>query len=552
MLGIVLGGLIVTYVSWRWIFWINVPTGVLAIVGALRVLRDKGERTRQRLDPLGMAALGLGLFGVLWAITKLANAPLDASTVGFLVGGVVLIGLFVLIEARVAAPMLPLRIFRVPTMAASLCASLFQGLASFAVLFLVLMYLQGPRGLSPIHASLLLVPGYIVSGGVGLYAGRLADRRGPVLPATLGLGIQAIALICYAQLTISTPLWVIVAISLVNGIGTSMFFPANSSAVMKAAPPDMFGIASGMLRTFANIGMVFSFAVAILVASRSISRNLAFAIFVGSTSLHGPLAAAFTTGLHAAFYESVGFMVIAAILSALRGSPARKDLQPAVPDAVDGVVGGRVAKLARPDLVQHHAGDADDGGGDVPQRRRVGGVGHVLRHPGPVEHRGEVGQLTCHPAERVGGELAQELPGRRVPAVELRVVVGPVEAAGLAVHRFQQVNPPDRAADLDRHGRVDRSLEVASVEHPQLEPDPVLGPLLPRVRVRVEEVDIADDDANLLEDEGLQHGTTLNSRDDPDAGRVRRGRAASHYLPAGGGSSRSLAALIHFIHWALP
>jgi hypothetical protein len=63
--------------------------------------------------------------------------------------------------------------------------------------------------------------------------------------------------------------------------------------------------------------------VAILVASRSISRGLAFAIFVGSTSLHGPLAAAFTTGLHAAFFESVGFMVIAAILSALRGSPNR-------------------------------------------------------------------------------------------------------------------------------------------------------------------------------------------------------------------------------------
>jgi len=117
-----------------------------------------------------------------------------------------------------------------------------------------------------------------------------------------------------SPLTISTPLWVIVAISLVNGIGASMFFPANSSAVMKAAPPDMFGIASGMLRTFANIGMVFSFAVAILVASRSISRNLAFAIFVGSTSLHGPLAAAFTTGLHAAFYLSAALVILAGLL----------------------------------------------------------------------------------------------------------------------------------------------------------------------------------------------------------------------------------------------
>ena len=512
VLGVVLGGLIVTYVSWRWIFWINVPTGILAIAVALRVLRDRGERTRQRLDFAGMVTLGLGLFGVLWAITKLANAPLDASTVGYLVGGLALIAAFVVIEARVAAPMLPLKIFRIPTMAASLLASFFQGLASFAVLFLVLMYLQGPRGLSPIHASLLLVPGYVVSSVVGLYAGRLADKRGPVLPATLGLAIQVISLIGYAQLTLSTPLLAVVGISVVNGVGTSLFFPANSSAIMKAAPPDMFGIASGMMRTFANLGMVFSFSVAILVASRSISRQLAFAIFVGSTSLHGSAAAAFTSGLHAAFYESVGFMVIAAVLSALRGAPeGRSKLQPAVPNAVDGVVGGREAQFARVDLIQHHAGHPDDGRGDVPQRRRVGGVGHLRRQVGPLEDRGQVGQLRRQPAERVGRELAQELPGRRVPAVELRVVVGSVEAARLAVHCLEQVHPPDRPPDLDRHGRVDRPLEVAAIEDPQLEPDPVLGALLPRMRVGVEEIQVAYDDANSFEDEGLQHGTTLTS-----------------------------------------
>jgi L-aminopeptidase/D-esterase-like protein len=95
---------------------------------------------------------------------------------------------------------------------------------------------------------------------------------------------------------------------------------------MKASPREVFGISSGMLRTFGNIGMVFSFATAILIASRSISRGLAFAIFVGSTSLHGDLAAAFTTGLHAAFYTSVAFMVLAAALSALRArsAPARQ------------------------------------------------------------------------------------------------------------------------------------------------------------------------------------------------------------------------------------
>jgi predicted MFS family arabinose efflux permease len=303
-----------------------VPTGAAAIAVALRVLHDKGERVRQRLDPLGMVTLGLGLFGVLWAITKLANGPFDASTAGYLIGGVVFIGAFVVIESRVPAPMVPLRIFKIPTMAASLCASLFQGLASFAVLFLLLMYLQGPRGLSPINASLLLLPGYVISAGAALYAGRLADKRGPVLPATLGLALQSVSLLLYAQLTNGTPLWCIVCIGVVNAVGASLFFPANSSAIMKAAPPDMFGIASGMMRTFSNVGMVFSFAVAILVASRSISRQLAFAIFVGTASLHGPLASAFTTGLHAAFYESVAFMVLAAILSALRGGKTAADM----------------------------------------------------------------------------------------------------------------------------------------------------------------------------------------------------------------------------------
>jgi hypothetical protein len=91
---------------------------------------------------------------------------------------------------------------------------------------------------------------------------------------------------------------------------------------MKSSPPAVLGISSGMLRTFGNIGMVFSFSTAILIASRSISRGLAFAIFVGSTSLHGNLAAAFTTGLHAAFYTSMGFMVLAAALSAIRAGSA--------------------------------------------------------------------------------------------------------------------------------------------------------------------------------------------------------------------------------------
>ncbi len=318
VLGILLGGAIVTYVSWRWIFWINVPIGLIGVSMALKLLREHGTRVRHRLDVAGMATLGLGLYGVLWSVTKLATDPLDATILGYLVGGVVCLGLFVLVERRAAEPMLPLSLFAVPTMTPSLLASFFQGLANFAVLFLVIMYLQGARGLTPIHASLLLIPGYLVGAAIGPAAGRLADRVSPVVPATIGLSAQVVALFIYAHLSVTTGLWVVVAGSVVNGLGASSFFPANNSAVMKASPPEAFGISSGMLRTFTNVGMVFSFSLAMLIASHSISRRLAFAIFVGSTSLTHGLATAFTDGLHNAFYASMGLMVLAALFSLSR------------------------------------------------------------------------------------------------------------------------------------------------------------------------------------------------------------------------------------------
>jgi len=315
VLGIIVGGVIVTYFSWRWIFWINVPIGLAATILAIKVLHDKTDRLKHKLDPIGIFMLGLGLFAVLWAITQLTTSSFNNSILLEIILGLILLVGFYFYEKRQKEPMLNFSIFKVPTMTNSLLASLFQGMANFAVLFLVIMYLQGPRGLTPIHASLLLVPGYIIGSAIGPLAGKIADKIGPVLPATIGLAVQVIALFIYAHLSLTIGLWVVVLASVINGFGSSFFFPANSSAVMKASPDNMFGISSGMLRTFANIGMVFSFSVAILVASHSISKNLAFAIFVGVTSIHGHLATAFTNGLHSAFYVLMIFMLIAMVLS---------------------------------------------------------------------------------------------------------------------------------------------------------------------------------------------------------------------------------------------
>jgi len=318
ILGILLGGVIVTYVDWRWVFWINVPAGIAAFLLALRVLHDKGTRRRERLDLPGMVLFGAGVFGVLWAMTKLATSSFTPDILGYLVGGVVLLGAFVVVERHTQAPMLDLALFRIPTVSPTMLASLFQAMGNFAVLFLVIMYLQGVRDFSPLHASVLLVPGYLVSALMAPVGGRLTDRLGPVVPATTGLAVQIGALAIYAQLHVSSTVWLVVAGSVVSGVGAGLFFPANNSAVMLAAPRELFGVSAGVLRTAANVGMVFSFAVAILVAGRAIPHDVAFAIFVGTTHLTHGLAGSFTDGLHAAFYASIGIMALAAVLSATR------------------------------------------------------------------------------------------------------------------------------------------------------------------------------------------------------------------------------------------
>jgi MFS family permease len=251
-------------------------------------------------------------------MTKLTSESFNLAIGIFFAAGLVLLAVFLVSQAHVHDPVVKLAIFRIPTMTPSLFAALIQAAGNYAVLFLLIMYLQGVRGLSPLDASLLLIPGYVLGGFVGPFAGKLADRTSPVFPATAGLAVQVVALILYANLGTNVGLWMVVAASIVNGIGGAAFFPANNSAVMKASTPEVFGISSGMLRTFSNVGMVFSFAMAILVAAGTIPRKLAFAIFVGTTHLVTSVKGPFNNGIHSAFYASAVLMVFAALLSASR------------------------------------------------------------------------------------------------------------------------------------------------------------------------------------------------------------------------------------------
>ena len=354
VLGILVGGAFVTFLNWRYIFFINLPIGLIATLAGFRLLKERSPRLKASLDMGGIILLGSALLLMLLALTDLAGNGWSPEYGAELVVSFLLLVGFAAWERRSSSPLLDLSLLKERVLAASVFAAFFQALASFAVLFLVIMYLQGPRGLSPWDASLLLIPGYVLGGMIAPFAGRSSDRRGARVVASLGLLLQAAGILVYSSLGPDTSLYVVVAGSVINGAGSSAFFPANNSAVMASAPPRAYGVANGLLRTLSNLGMVSSFALALLIAALSIPRQMAFEIFLGVGGIQGSLSSAFVNGMHSALFASISLLVVALLLSVLRGREARTQRLAEGPLA-DAEVGP-----ANPDLL-HAASEAGSG-----------------------------------------------------------------------------------------------------------------------------------------------------------------------------------------------
>ena len=329
ILGILVGGAIVTFLTWRYIFFINLPIGVTATTVGFLMLRERSPRIKARFDIGGMLILGASLFFLLFGMTNITGSGLAEGYVAEVVAGLVLLSAFVVYERRNPSPLLDFSLLRQRVLTASIFAAFLQSLASFAVLFLVIMYLQGPRGMTPWNASLLLIPGYVLGGMIAPFSGRLSDRLGARVIASTGLILQACGFLVYLTLGLATPTYAVIIAAVLNGAGSSTFFPANNSAVMASAPARSYGVVSGLLRTFSNIGMVCSFAVALLVSSLSIPRQMAFEIFLGVGGFQSQLSSAFVDGMHAALAGSILVITVALVLSVLRGKEARTLRSPA-------------------------------------------------------------------------------------------------------------------------------------------------------------------------------------------------------------------------------
>ncbi len=322
ILGILLGGAITSYLGWRYIFFINAPIGAIAVWLGIRNLHDV-ERHQSRLDLPGFGLLGGALGLISYGAIDFASYGIRPLNEVLIAVGILLLAPFFLWERVASAPLLDLRLFRQRILTYSLASSFMQGLGYLAIVFLLTMYLQGVRGLSPLDAALLLVPGYIVGGGLAPYMGRLSDRLGARLLATLGIALMLVGVLAYASLRVNSPYADVVGISMLTGVGSGMFWPANNAAIMGNAPRGSYGAVAGLRSMLANTGTLLSFVLAISIASATVPRYVAYEVILGTTRLIGGVGGTFLQGIDSALYASAAILAVAAVLSALRGPHVR-------------------------------------------------------------------------------------------------------------------------------------------------------------------------------------------------------------------------------------
>lgn len=322
--GIVLGGFVITFTTWRLIFWINLPVGVFGTYWAYRTLRPSARAGENETFDLPAAVLfTLGLLFLLLAVTwGLLYSWTDPLVVAFFIAAPLTLAVFVAWEARVSKdPIVDFSMFRNRVFSLSIVTAAMQSLALFSVDFLLVFYLEGIAGLDILTASYLIVPMAAMVAITGPFGGILSDRIGARIVATLGLAVQAAVLIFLSQLTTQTPLLDIGIAEAIYGVGGGLFWPANTSTIMSSAPPRQYGVASGVMNTFRNTGMVMSFALSLVAATSVIPASIVYRLFIGNLTGRLPLdlATSYLAGQSFAFEVSIVLLAVAAVVSLVRG-----------------------------------------------------------------------------------------------------------------------------------------------------------------------------------------------------------------------------------------
>jgi len=309
-----LGGILTVHLGWRSVFLAPTPLGLAAVwVLVSRVKGEWAEAAGERFDIIGSILYGVGIAALVYGLTLLPR-PGGLWLVG---AGLVLTALFVRWEIFTRSPVFEIDLFRHNRVFAfSNLAALINYADTFAVTFLLSLYLQYIKDLSPQAAGLVLVAQPVVMAVVSPYAGRLSDRVEPRVLASLGMVLTVIGLVLLAALGRDTPLWFIALVLVILGVGFGLFSSPNMSAIMGAVGRKHYGIAAGAVSSMRLLGQMLSMGLA----------AMALSVFIGPVRIAPANHARFLEAVRVTFVVFAGMGVIGVFCSLVRGRmPAAAD-----------------------------------------------------------------------------------------------------------------------------------------------------------------------------------------------------------------------------------
>jgi len=306
-MGPFLGGVVTQYLGWRYVFFMNIPVCLFIIVLILTKLRGEWAGARgERMDLLGSGIYTLSITSLIYGLSHMP------SVLGGILVGVGVFGFlgFILWETRSKSPVLDVKLFRFNRVfAMSNLAALINYAATFAVGFLMSLYLQYVKGLSPQVAGVIMVSQPVVQAGFSPIAGRLSDRIEPRIVSSLGMGLTALGLLLMAFVARTTPLGLIILNLAILGLGFALFSSPNTNAVMSSVEMRFYGVASGTLGTMRLIGNMLSMATVMLL----------FAVIIGKTQITAETTSMFLASTRVAFFLFAGVCAMGVLPSMARG-----------------------------------------------------------------------------------------------------------------------------------------------------------------------------------------------------------------------------------------
>lgn len=264
VLGPIIGGWLVTNYAWEWVFLINVPVGIAAILATLAIVPESVDPFASgRVDWGGILLSGLGTFALVYAAIE-GNALGWTSPIilGSFAASIILLTLFILWESRADDPMLKLELFAIRNFSVANVLAMATSFGMLGVFFPMTVFLQGALGLSPLEAGLAMLPNGLVLMFVAPTAGRLSDKIGARWILVTGLSLMAVGIVAMIrQISPDATQWSFVLPLAITGLGMGMTFAPMTATAMRQVPPRIAGSASGILNTTRNLGQVLGIAV---------------------------------------------------------------------------------------------------------------------------------------------------------------------------------------------------------------------------------------------------------------------------------------------------